>query len=123
MPPLETHGRFQKATLWPVSGVSREGEVTFGSPREVNVRWVWKESQGVDANGTAIGLSATVILDEEVPIESLMWEGKLADWADASTQDNNGLMQVKTTGKTPDVKGRFTRYEVGLARYRDRVPS
>jgi hypothetical protein len=128
MPPLETLDRHQTATLWPLTGlVDNFGERAHGTPREIEVRWVWARNSNRQAQSNAVAHDATVITEEELTVGSLLWLGTLDEWYSSSgsvgtaVEGATGLMHVISSTKTTDLKHRFTRYESKLARNKNRV--
>lgn len=130
MPPPELSYRRQKAVLWEAYGpregskrYDRYGQVKVIAPVEIEVRWITKQSEALDPQGNTITLDATVVSAQKIPIGSTMWLGELSDWyGTGSGGDDSEVMQVKTSDITVDLKGRVTRYEAGLMRYRDTLP-
>lgn len=119
MPAPETNARHQKAVLWPFTGVNNHGAPTVGDPEQIIVRWVHSKRETLDPQGNTIALDATVIVDEDIAIGSEMWLGELEDWYGTGTApDDSEVMTVKTFNKTPDIKGRVFRRELGLMRKR-----
>lgn len=131
MPSMETAYRRQKALLYPVVGID-----DFGTPTrsrsgvvELDVRWVDRRSDTVDAEGNTIALDATVVVDREIDIHSVMWKGSLEDaWElvpGTGTGTGTGVVpteghyfEVLTYNEAPDLKARAVRRTVGLRRYK-----
>lgn len=121
MPSLEVKDCKQRAVLWAFSGYGDDGQHRFDTPEEIRVRWTDKQSQVVDKDGNNVALDATVVVLQLVAIGSLMWLGTLSDWyATGSAGIGTGLMIVKTTDFSTDIKNRATRRTVGLQRYKDK---
>jgi hypothetical protein len=121
MPSLEVKDCKQRAVLWALSGYGDDGQHRFSAPAEVRVRWTDKQSQVVDKDGNNVALDATVVVLQVIAIGSLMWLGTLDDWyATGSGGVGTGLMIVKTTDFSTDIKNRATRRTVGLQRYKDK---
>lgn len=122
MPPLERTDRREKALLWAANGVNTHGQVTVAStPSEIVVRWATKRRTVVDAKGNAIGVDATVVVNQEIEIGSIIWLGSLDDAAGSTPTSD--LMEVRTYDETPDIKNRHRRREVTVARYNDTLPT
>lgn len=119
--PLETMDRTQKAVLWAKSTtVDDYGQPTVSSPVEITVRWNTQQADALDSQGRPITLDASVVVDREIEIGSQMWEGELADWlGTGSGGTDSEVMEVVTYSEAKDLKGRYTRREVGLKRFRD----
>lgn len=124
MPDIRVSNLYQWAVLWPTTGGTAEsGEPLVGPPVEIRCRWIDRRSESLDPDGQPIALDATVIVDREIPIGSNMWKGKLKDWyGTGSAGSGIGLMAVKTSGTTPDIKNRGIRRRVGLMKFRDSLP-
>lgn len=137
MPPLEVYDtRYGKAVLWRASSVDKYGRPIHDEPEEINARWIQNKSRDQTSDGESIILDATVTLDEELPIGSLMWEGTLEAWQDnyygtgsigdpADYISEQGLHVIKTMRKVPSIKGArggtAIRYSAGLQRFRHDV--
>ena len=104
MPPIEELGRQQKAVLWNRTGYSKFNEPELGSPEEIKVRWDDVRRESIDSRGTPIVIDADVVVNQEVPIGSLLWLGSLDDWSISCTADNNNVMQVIGKKSTVDLK-------------------
>lgn len=123
MPTPEVAYLRQKAVLWPARFYDDYGQPKIDSSVEIKVRWITKRSETLDPQGNTVQLDATVVVDRDIAIGSTMWLGKLADWyGTGSGGDASEVMQVVTFAKTPDLKGRAIRREVGLMRFRDSLP-
>lgn len=124
MPPLETMDRHQDAVLWAATGAANHyGEPLVGSPVDITVRWVNQQREMLDPQGNTVAVDATVVAAQEIPIGSVMAEGTLADWlGTGSGEEPSGRMQVKAESWALDLKGRITRREYGLMRFRDSMP-
>lgn len=121
MPSPETSDRYQKAVLWSAGPNDKHGEPTVLAPIELNVRWQDRRSPGVGDAGETIATDATVVVDRQIAINSIMWKGELANFNPAV---NSGeLMQVANYSETPDIKNRVAYREVTLRRFRSQLPS
>ena len=134
MPPPEISGLHQKAMLWAVTGVDAYGQPTHETtPEEISVRWNIRRNHESTAFGGSIKLDATVYVDREIAVDSLMWLGDQEEWednyygtgsgsaADDDFKSDNRLHVVKTYKETLDVKGIEARRECGLVRFRHDV--
>lgn len=84
------------------------------------VRWEEKRTQSTDPKNTVITIDATVFVDIEIPIGSIMWRGALAGWPDAVDPD---LKEVSFYNEIPDIKGREVTRTVTLVRYNGQLPT
>lgn len=115
MPAHETAWRTQTAVLWEPSGTDGYGQATFASPVEVDVRWKYANTEMVGADGKPVAIDATVVVAQEVPVNSRMWLGSLSEWLGTGSGDSaEPLMRVLTYRYTPDIKGRNFRRTLGL---------
>ena len=125
MPQLELMDRYQDAVLWEPAGTDAYGEAKFTTPQSIKVRWNVKKTMGytdqVEPTESRT-YDAMVISDRELKKESVLWLGTLSDWTTASASTDpaaySGLHQVKDVMTTKDIKGRNTRYESKLVRYK-----
>lgn len=128
MPPLETTDLHDDAVLWTATGrVDAFGryEVTDEAV-DLKCRWVDGQREALTPQGEPLALDATVVVDRDVPVGSIMAKGTLADWGLVGTGDvgeTGTLMQVKTADQARDLKNRFTRRTVGLMIYRGSLPT
>lgn len=123
MPAPEAACRLQTAVLWSKIGDDDYGEPLRDDPEEINVRWVQRRTASLDANGNTISLDATVVVNQEIVVGSLLWLGALSSWTGTgSAGDDTELMIVATYNETPDLKNREIRRMVGLRRFRDSLP-
>jgi hypothetical protein len=120
MPPLETMDRHQHATYWAKAGNDGYGEPTISAGVEIVVRWVTKRREAINTDGVPIALDATVITNRRIEPGSILWLGRLADFVD---DGDNELMIAATYDEASDLKNRHTRYEIGLQRFRDTLPT
>ena len=131
MPSMETSYRRQKALLWAANGFDLNGLPARATVYvELDVRWNNNRTKSMDNLGNVIALDALVVVDRDVAVGSVMWEGSAHDLAEAlpgtgsSTADvpTSGLFEVKTFKKTNDIKGRAIRRTCGLQRIGDFMP-
>jgi len=127
VPPLETMDRYQFAVYWEVlpGRFDKHGQaIVSDDPIQLKVRWNFKRTQNIDAEGQPIALDGTVISDRELKPDSLLWPGKLVDLPPGSdfSEYDDELYVVRTASVTKDLKSRFIRYEFGLVRFRSTLP-
>lgn len=132
MPSIETFQRFQKAVLWEARGFDAYGQPTVSAtPVELDVRWVTKKGQNLRAKGNTssadsnlVDIDATAVVDRVIKVGSTMWLGELTAWYGSGSDTNDDeVMEVKRCRVTPDLKNRFTRWVVELAKYKDTLPT
>jgi len=118
MPHLETLSRRQKAVLWEYDSVDSHGRPLLKAAREITVRWDRTQHEGTDPLGNTITLDCALVVNEDIPVNSVMWLGALADLPGTPTE----LKKVALAGKVPDIKGRQYYRTVSLVRYSDTLP-
>lgn len=118
MPALEVHDCHQDAVLWVRTGQNRYGRPITANPVGVKVRWIWTKKEVTDSTGNTVAIDAVAVVKQSIAIGSLMWLGKLADLPTPPVD----VMQVISAPETSDIKNRFVRRTVNLARYSDSLP-
>lgn len=122
MPSLEQMDRNQWALWWDPVGVDEHNRRTFRPPAAFRVRWVQKRRELTNAQGDTLVTDGTVVLGRDIPVGSLLWLGEEADWyGTGSNNEDDRVMEVISVDKTPDLKGRVTRYEATVMRYTDTI--
>lgn len=117
---IETTRRRQYAVLWAAGTTYTEiGRKKVQRAVQVEVRWEEKQTDAMNAHGESIRIDATVVVDQDVEIGSLMWLGELADW----TSSSGDIYEVVSFSKVPNLKQTRLRRVVGLVRYSDSLPS
>lgn len=119
MPDMESDNLHQKALLWAANGINDYGQYKVDAKVEINVRWQEERRQGVDAQGSTIAIEATVVVDREITVGSIMWLGSEED---LTTDPPTGLKQVLSYRKIPDIKGRSFRRVAILGKLSDTLP-
>ena len=119
MPAPEIASLPQRAVLWTVNSFDDYGNMQLNEPIEIRCRWVGAIGKQLDPlTNTQIDMATTVIVDRTIPLDSIIWLGKLADLPDTPTD----LNQVKAYNDTPDIKGRITHRQVGLVKFSSTLP-
>lgn len=129
MPDQEISHLEQPAVCWHFSmydGVRGQPIVFPGV--DMNVRWKFSRTEMQDPKRNTITVDATVVVAEEVKVDSLMWPGS-TDWLVGTagpTDRTSGISQdvyvVKAYYFTPDVKNRAATRTLGLLRYKAKLP-
>lgn len=130
MPYPELSYRRQKAVLlaatdpndYPEANDYGETKVDTTDPVEIKVRWVQTKREAIDPQGNVIAIDATVIVDREVVVGSKLWLGPLADYYGTGGDDVE-FVEVVSVARTPDLKNRAIRRELGVRRFRGTLPS
>lgn len=126
MPPLERKDLTDKAVLWEVSRYDGDGFPLVLAPVEISVRWEEAQVEMLDPEGQLVKVDVVAATTLNIPNGSMLWEGSLED---LETQYGSGLTPTRdiyelvTRNRGKDLKGRITRYEFGLRRYKDTLPS
>ena len=124
MPALEVTDLHDTAVLWAKTGSDWQGDEKLASPVEIACNWEDTDTQGVSPEGVTIGYSASVIVKQSVPMDSLMMLGTLTDLAGTGFDaDNPRVMQVKSIRSLEDLKGRIPFRSLRLVRYRGTLPA
>lgn len=124
MPALEVMDLIHYAVLWPWVGVDRRAVVKVSAtPSEIRCRWSNKQKRMLDPNQNEIAVDATVIVAQDIVIDSIMWLGQEDDIPGTSGIPESGLFQVKAFDRGDELKGRILRRQVGLIRFNDTFPT
>lgn len=125
MPPLEQQNFHDTAVLWEKTGDDYEGEpIVSDTPTEIACRWENRQTQSMNPDGTVIGLDAQVYVRQDIVVDSLMMKGSLTDLTGTGFDDPDPLlMQVKSVRVLTDLKGRVTFRQIGLMRFRGKLPN
>lgn len=118
MPDFETMDRIHHAVHWPKVGAGTRAQQYRGAPQQLMVRWVEARTDAVAADGHKVAADVTLLADRELQLGDFLWKGRLREFTEPAD-----VFWVVWRGIYPDVKGRFTRYEYKLARYRSTLPS
>lgn len=119
---VETTARHQWAVLWAASGLDTHGRQTVEPPVEIQVRWKHTQRMGSDARGNPVSIDAQVVVAQDVPMGSVMWEGKLDDLPGTSYVPESDVMEVVGQDTVPDIKGRNVHRVLSLSRSSDSLP-
>lgn len=126
MPPLETADRWQKAQYWARIGVDRNGRVLVADePTELDVRWVNKRREALNAKNERISVDVTIVTDRDLKIGSILWQGERDDWGTGTGTDDfpqTDLVQVMAMDHTTSICNKYTRYEALCVRYTNLLP-
>lgn len=120
MPFIENSGLGQKAVLWEAtSRADAQGKPKVSSPVEISVRWKAGRRQMADPNGNTISYDASVVVDQTIPVGSIMWLGEQTDLP-SPLRD---LFQVIASNDSPNLKSTRSRKLVKLQRYGNALPT
>ena len=99
--PLGTDNLNQKAVLWLKTGVNQFNQDTYGEPEEIPCRWEDRDDQVKLDSGELINATARIMVAQVIPLESILWLGKLVDLPDYPSD----LHEVVLTRNTPSLDG------------------
>lgn len=129
MPPLEQMDLTEKAILWELMRRDEDGDpVVAGEGVEIDVRWVVGQRLVMDAQGNQRAVDATVVVDQDVPLGSVLWRGSRSDLeattlTGTDTLPDDSLMEAVVKNEAWDLKGCDVRRTLGLVYFRDTFPS
>lgn len=105
--------------LWEADGIDAYGVVKVLDPVEIRGRWNDSPKDANDAQGNKVSIIVRISALRDIPMESVLWHGKLVDLPIEPTD----LCQVKSIDGGLDVHGLAERFEFGLTRFMDKVPT
>lgn len=109
----------QYGVLWQFAGRDRNGQITVSAPRQIALRWEKGKRKALDDEAEVIASDATAFVNEQIPIHSIMREGKLASVPTPPTD----LFEVTDLREIPDIKGRKTQRTATLVRWKKPLPA
>lgn len=117
---LETDDLKQFAVFWLASpNVDKWGKKQVRTPKEIPVRWEWGLKLNQVATEASEKMIATVYVDREITIGSILWKGRKANLPSTLTD----LVQVLDYKEIPDIKGLSPRRLVMVGLYSDTLPT
>lgn len=119
MPSIETSNLEDYAVLWTAAALDNYGRPSVYSPIEIQVRWEDLTTLSSSPQDTIQTLNAEIFVDCDIPIESILWHGRLEDLPSSPT----GLVKVIETDSIPDIKGRVSQKSVRAIRHKDVLPT
>lgn len=96
---------------WPPNDppVDNYGQPAYGTAVELDCRWEDVTIEYLSANGTREMSRAMVMVESDVVVGGVLFNGELTDLDDATTpKNNNGAWEIKRFDKTPNL--RYTEY-------------
>jgi hypothetical protein len=127
VPPVEESDLDFDAVLWPLEGTDRYGEPLHGAPVQLAVRWRTRRTEMRDPQGNVVAVDVTAAVDRVIAPGGQMALGTLADWAPVETGTGTAavgeVLEVVAFSETWDVRAVDVRRTVGLARFRDALPT
>lgn len=117
----------QFAVVWYAAGRDNYNNLTVSPAVEVPARWEWKTRESRLADGNSKQVVAEVLLDRELPIGSLLWQGRLMNLLGTGTgvhvPTDEEYLQIIDFDSIPDIKERDTQYTAYLMRYSGKLPT
>lgn len=126
MPPLEAPLRLDKMVVWDAVGNDTDGEtIVSDTAYQLDVEWDWTRREVTDAQGETIVIDATVAVDREVLVGSIVWLGELGMIPQSLdfSQEANPLCKVASYKPTKDLKGRNVARQLLVNRFRGTLPT
>lgn len=106
------------AVYWAVAEITDNyGQNKVQDPVEIAIRWENRAASNRNPENQVSGIVAFVTTAFELPLNSILWKGRLADYTGSVIQ-NQQLCEVQSAGNIEDIKGREVRYESSLVRYK-----
>jgi hypothetical protein len=119
---IETAFRHQHVVAWMRNGTNQDGEPTVAPPIQLRVRLSKNQQELPDTDGRTIISQANAVVDRPLPLGSILWEGKLADWVMADPNAPRQLYEVMRASEVPSITGRRFRRIVHLGFYKSKLP-
>lgn len=126
MPALEVLDLKGKAVLWAVLRYDRQGNPVLAPPVEIPVRWEEAQTDSLDPQGQQIVVDVIMATNRNIVNGSLLWEGSLDDLeeeAGTAMVPAANIYELVTRNRGDDLKGRSRRFEFGLKRFKDTLPT
>lgn len=132
MPPLEQMDLHDPAVLWGYIRTDRNGEPVVAQPVQIMTRWEEGQLEIPRPGDTVLTVDAVIATNRNLALNSIIWEGQLLpdgtylsydDVAYPSTGPTKYIYEIVHRVRAKDVKARYRRYEFGLRRYKDRLPT
>lgn len=130
MPPFETMDLHQYAVLWESRTPDSYGANSYGPAAEIRVRWVKGRSRTGRETSSSESGDVTVVVAQDVPIGSVLYEGDLetafngtAGTADGDLIATADLFEVIGSRTTTSIHNKYTRRTLTLKRFGGRLPN
>lgn len=109
----------QKAVLWAFSSLDNYGNPVIASPVEIDCEWPQSVTSSNASQGDTESESDQIVVNLDIPLGSILWFGRYNDLTDSPTP----LYKVVSRSNSPDIKGRNFRKSVGVALFRNTLPT
>jgi hypothetical protein len=94
------------AVYWAQDSLDAFGKPTWDTPVQIDCRWTDATEEFIDPNGETQLSHAKLIVDRDLEVKGVMWQGLLVDVVDSSTPKNNpGAWEILQFKKTANFKG------------------
>lgn len=113
--------RRQKAVYWSFAGLDQYGNPTVNSAIELSVRWEYGIAQEIKPNTDPQAVDATVWVDREVPLGSMLRKGKLSELGAVDTPDK--ILEVIEYQEIPSVQATMFERIVLVRRFAETLPT
>jgi hypothetical protein len=113
-------GLVEKAVLFAFASNNNFGEPQVSAGVEIKARWEIENGETLGPRDTVIKTVAIVLVDRDIEVGSLLWNGALVDLPSPVTE----LYKVADFNKVQDLKKRLppTRY-VRVTKFSDTMPT
>lgn len=123
MPSIETADLHDWAVLWEPAGVNNYGDQTIESPREIRCRWEDTQHEALNSQSKSQGFDAVVVVGCDIPIDSILWLGRLNCVPGTAETPEDSLYKVVRKSAIPDIKRRNFRRVIYLVRFNNTLPT
>ena len=97
----------QKAVYWAPLTLDDFGKPTWRTPVEIDCRWTDQQEEFINPNGERQLSRAKLIVDRDLEVKGVVWQGRLVDVSDLDDPKNNdNAWEIMAFRKTADFKGR-----------------
>lgn len=117
MPAPEVNNLRQYAVLWAAKGHGDYGQHTVSPPVEIRCRWEQARVSPKDPKTDLVAYSDTVHVQDDVPVHSLIWLGRLSDLV--GTASPGDVHVVTDVTIMPDIKNRYVKRTLTVTRRGD----
>lgn len=112
----------QRAILWRFVRFDNYGQPTVSDAEEIDGEWPQGLSESNANQDSKETSSNEVVVNESIPIHSVLWFGEYNDLPTGTAEDPSPLYTVVGRNEQPDIKGRATRYTLTVSRLSSTLP-
>lgn len=95
----------QDAVYWPPIGNDANGQLQFGEPVAIRVRWEEVAKEFIGRDGTRKVSKARVYTSVDTEPDGMLFLGTMDQVNDIYNPDNSGAEQIAQSEKLPTIKG------------------